>query len=50
MVVDAGYPPDPQGDHKILKCLEAMGVKMDKDSLKEGAKEAKEKVRAEGGR
>mmetsp|Transcript_39603 Transcript_39603/g.62637 ORF Transcript_39603/g.62637 Transcript_39603/m.62637 type:complete len:545 (-) Transcript_39603:74-1708(-) len=47
VVVDAGYPPDPQGDHKVLKCLEAMGVKMDKDSLKEGAKEAKEKAAEE---
>eukprot|EP00008_Paramoeba_atlantica_P013984 CAMPEP_0201477256 /NCGR_PEP_ID=MMETSP0151_2-20130828/2314_1 /ASSEMBLY_ACC=CAM_ASM_000257 /TAXON_ID=200890 /ORGANISM="Paramoeba atlantica, Strain 621/1 / CCAP 1560/9" /LENGTH=628 /DNA_ID=CAMNT_0047857907 /DNA_START=6 /DNA_END=1889 /DNA_ORIENTATION=+ len=47
VAIDAGHPPDPQGDAKILKCLDAMGVKLSKASLKEGAKEAKEREKEE---
>ena len=47
VVIDAGYPPDPQGDAKIIRCLGSLGVKLDKASLKENVKEAKEKEKEE---
>ncbi len=47
MAVEAGFPNDPQGDAKILRCLSALGIKLDKASLKESAKEAKEKEKEE---